>query len=70
MQIRRTIPEKRLREEQEREVSSLKRLKPMSGDENQLSELRNCRTKQTDGINTMLSLSLFSTSSGDSSDGI
>ncbi|KAJ0262518.1 F14 [Hirschfeldia incana] len=54
LEIRRTIPEKRVREEEAREVSSLKRSKPISGD----------------GINTMLSLSLFSTSPGDSSNGI
>ncbi|KAG5404633.1 hypothetical protein IGI04_010752 [Brassica rapa subsp. trilocularis] len=50
LEIRRTTPEKRVREEAAREVSSLKRSKPMKGD----------------GINTMLSLSLFSTSSGES----
>lgn len=50
LEIRRTTPEKRVREEAAREVSSLKRSKPMPGD----------------GINTMLSLSLFSTSSGES----
>lgn len=62
MQIRKTINEKRVRDE---EVSSVKRLKSMSGGGIQLPEFGNCRQKPTDDINTMLSLSLFSTSSGD-----
>ncbi|KAG7604325.1 Nucleophile aminohydrolases N-terminal [Arabidopsis thaliana x Arabidopsis arenosa] len=62
LEIRKTINEKRVRDE---EVSSVKRLKSMPGCGIQLPELRNCRQKPTDDINTMLSLSLFSTSSGD-----
>ncbi|KAL0711195.1 hypothetical protein Bca4012_018173 [Brassica carinata] len=54
LEIKRPTPAKRVREEEAREVASLKRSKPSSGD----------------GINTMLSLSLFSTSSGDGSNGI
>ncbi|CAH8387661.1 unnamed protein product [Eruca vesicaria subsp. sativa] len=54
LEIKRQTPEKRVREEHDREVASLKRSKPLSGD----------------GINTMLSLSLFSTSPGDGSKGI
>ncbi|EOA28305.1 hypothetical protein CARUB_v10024503mg [Capsella rubella] len=57
LEIRKTINEKRVREE---EVSSVKRLKSISG---QLPEFGNCRQKPADDINTMLSLSLFSTSS-------
>ncbi|ESQ52986.1 hypothetical protein EUTSA_v10017090mg [Eutrema salsugineum] len=68
LEIKRTTHEKRVREEQGREVSSLaKRSKLMSGGGTQLPEFGNCRQKPTDGINTMLSLSLFSTSSGDRS---
>ncbi|KAL1191094.1 Myb family transcription factor MOF1 [Cardamine amara subsp. amara] len=58
LDIRKTIHEKRVRDEQAGEVSSFKRLKSMSGGSKQ---------KPNDDINTMLSLSLFSTSSGDQS---
>ncbi|KAG7570215.1 Myb domain containing protein [Arabidopsis thaliana x Arabidopsis arenosa] len=62
LEIRKTINEKRVRDE---EVSSVKRLKSMSGGGIQSPEFGNCRQKPTDDINTMLTLSLFSTSSGD-----
>lgn len=65
MQIRKMTHEKRVRDEQRSEVSSVKRLKFMSGGGNQLPEFESCRQQPTDDINTMLSLSLFSTSSGE-----
>ncbi|VVB03143.1 unnamed protein product [Arabis nemorensis] len=58
LEIRRTTNEKRVRDEQGIEVSSVKRMRLMSGG-------GNCKQKPTDEINTMLSLSLFSTSSGE-----
>ncbi|CAH2058331.1 unnamed protein product [Thlaspi arvense] len=67
LEIKRTTHEKRVREEQAREVSSFKRSKLVPGGENQLPEFGNWRQKPTDGINTMLSLSLFPTSSGERS---
>ncbi|KAL9843935.1 putative transcription factor MYB-HB-like family [Arabidopsis thaliana] len=60
LEIRKKNNEKRVRDE---EVSSVKRLKSMSGGGIQLPEFGNCRQKPTDDINTMLSLSLLSTSS-------
>ncbi|XP_010508544.1 PREDICTED: putative two-component response regulator ARR20 [Camelina sativa] len=63
LEIRKTINEKRVRDEEV--SSSVKRLKSISGDGIQLPEIGICRQKPTDDINTMLSLSLFSTSSGD-----
>ncbi|KFK37114.1 myb family transcription factor [Arabis alpina] len=65
LEIRKTKNEKRVREEEAREVSSFKRLKSISGDGNQLHEFGNCKQKPKDEINTMLSLSLFSTTSGE-----
>uniref|UniRef100_A0A1J3JMG3 Putative Myb family transcription factor n=1 Tax=Noccaea caerulescens TaxID=107243 RepID=A0A1J3JMG3_NOCCA len=65
LEIRKTTHEKRVREEQAREESSVKRSKLMSGGVDQLPELGNCKQKPTNDINTMLSLSLFSTSPGD-----
>ncbi|CAA7055819.1 unnamed protein product [Microthlaspi erraticum] len=69
LEIRKSIHEKRVREEEQaREESSLKRSKLMSGGGgNQFPELGICRQRPRDDINTMLSLSLFSTSPGDHS---